>query len=583
MKISTRLAIILTTITLIPVSILGFGSAQVSEQYITQNITDLQSSTADGLAMYVDTWLFSQIRAFQSQATSLELVENDPNLLSAYANLLIRQNPNLEVLSLVDNDDIEYIPSVYTDEPTFISFRRRLSKLAYSPPSISIGTPYLDGKKLFLPLRVPTQNESIHISALVNLDTIKKKLESIRYGSLGVALLDKKGDLLCTSDPALVGGAKDIVKNLKSDLGFSDIRFNTDAGESAIAAISPVPRFGWNLLVISSADVIQEPVSAITNRTGFIASITILAAGLIGTIFLQPITQSLLSLSQAANQLMLGRYEHQIPLTGDDELQQLAQTFNQMSTALLHSQQEILRKNKEIQQANEILQQRVEERTKALRDTQAQLIQSAKLAAVGELGAGMAHALNNPISSILGMAQIIRHQTPESQISDSIVDEARRCREIITQWRGITTAPQDESPNGVIPCDLHILLQNAAETALPYLQQRGVQVELQFTESPMWCHCQPSSMGSAFVQLFFALRPHLPINSQMRISLSLEGDSTNVNISHPEHNISNDEQKAAAMYYWSAIQQFAMQGAMLSESKSDICLWTIRIPTDPTI
>ena len=41
---------------------------------------------------------------------------------------------------------------------------------------------------------------------------------------------------------------------------------------------------------------------------------------------------------------MLGRYEHQVPLSGDDELQHFAQTFNQMSAALRHFQQEILRK-----------------------------------------------------------------------------------------------------------------------------------------------------------------------------------------------------------------------------------------------
>jgi signal transduction histidine kinase/putative methionine-R-sulfoxide reductase with GAF domain len=51
------------------------------------------------------------------------------------------------------------------------------------------------------------------------------------------------------------------------------------------------------------------------------------------------------------------------------------------------------------------LEQRVEERTKALQETQVQLIQSGKLAAVGTLAAGVAHELNQPLMVIRGYAQ----------------------------------------------------------------------------------------------------------------------------------------------------------------------------------
>ncbi|MEH6825723.1 MAG: ATP-binding protein [Motiliproteus sp.] len=53
-----------------------------------------------------------------------------------------------------------------------------------------------------------------------------------------------------------------------------------------------------------------------------------------------------------------------------------------------------------LRQANEVLEQRVQERTRALHDAQAELIQQSKLAALGTMSAAIAHELNQPLTAI---------------------------------------------------------------------------------------------------------------------------------------------------------------------------------------
>jgi signal transduction histidine kinase len=88
-------------------------------------------------------------------------------------------------------------------------------------------------------------------------------------------------------------------------------------------------------------------------------------------------------------------------LTPDDR--QLLRTLaNQSSIAI-----ENAKAFDEIAQLNATLEARVEERTDELRRTQAQLVQNEKMVSLGQLVAGVAHELNNPIGFVHANLQLI--------------------------------------------------------------------------------------------------------------------------------------------------------------------------------
>ena len=96
-----------------------------------------------------------------------------------------------------------------------------------------------------------------------------------------------------------------------------------------------------------------------------------------------------------------------------DEIGELAAEFNFMSVALA-------KQDEEIQELNRGLEQKVLERTEELAeknrilvDTQQELVRVEKLAAIGELAAGVAHEINNPMAIIRGNTELIQETLPK--------------------------------------------------------------------------------------------------------------------------------------------------------------------------
>jgi two-component system, NtrC family, sensor kinase len=79
--------------------------------------------------------------------------------------------------------------------------------------------------------------------------------------------------------------------------------------------------------------------------------------------------------------------------------------------------------------------QQLREAKKKLEETQMQLIQSEKLAGIGQLAAGVAHELNNPLSGVMGFAQLLLDDpglTPQQRKDiETICAQSQRCRVII--------------------------------------------------------------------------------------------------------------------------------------------------------
>lgn len=133
-------------------------------------------------------------------------------------------------------------------------------------------------------------------------------------------------------------------------------------------------------------------------------------------ILVRQITRPLRELRDSAEAVGRGDFSRRITRFSNDECGDLAVAFNQMTANLRGSREEL------------------EKTVETLKTTQAQLIQSEKLSAVGEFVAGVAHELNNPLTSVLGYSDLLRLETREPtarEFTDRIVKSAQRCQKIV--------------------------------------------------------------------------------------------------------------------------------------------------------
>ncbi|MEW5800476.1 MAG: ATP-binding protein [bacterium] len=156
---------------------------------------------------------------------------------------------------------------------------------------------------------------------------------------------------------------------------------------------------------ISITDI-KAIMSAIDHRIATILIFTILMACAALFILLRGvILQRLSRLMEVTRQIAAGNYDIQVKDIRKDELGQLAQAFDQMTSELQKSKLEIEDYNQhleaKVQQATAQLNQAYED----LKNTQSQLVLNEKMACLGVLIAGIAHEINTPVGAIHNVAR----------------------------------------------------------------------------------------------------------------------------------------------------------------------------------
>lgn len=199
-----------------------------------------------------------------------------------------------------------------------------------------------------------------------------------------------------------------------------------------MTAYEPIRNIDDDIIGMLYVGMLEAPYVDLRNRVVVtfwsIAVLSVLLLSVIAYYTTSNIVRPVKALARATEGVAQGDMSQRVNIASRDEIGILADSFNQMTAALQEA-------TDGYQSLTRTLEQKVAEKTKELQATQDFLIQSEKLASLGKLAAGVAHEINNPLTSILINSHLLLENLKgdESLVENLklIIDETTRCSSIV--------------------------------------------------------------------------------------------------------------------------------------------------------
>jgi len=183
------------------------------------------------------------------------------------------------------------------------------------------------------------------------------------------------------------------------------------------------------------------------------------------------------ALERGTERLAAGDLGYQIDVRSQDEIGELAQSFNAMSNQLKAEHGENVAWTR-------TLEQRVEQKTRELKRAHEHALHTEKMASIGKMAAVLAHEINNPLSGILTYAKLLRKwidsedsgKNRRQDICESlelIATESRRCGDLVKNLLMFSRT----TPINLQPTNLNQVLDRALRLIQHQLDLAGIQVQ----------------------------------------------------------------------------------------------------------
>jgi two-component system NtrC family sensor kinase len=278
-----------------------------------------------------------------------------------------------------------------------------------------------------------------------------------------------------------------------------------------ITTYEPIKNINDEIIGILYVGILEQKYLDIKKRTIFafltIALMGALVAMALSYLLSRRISLSIKRLASAARAVAGGNLNARVGIASNDELQELADAFNSMASAL----------------------KKRDEQLKAFAKNR--IMESERLALVGQLAAGVAHELNNPLQGIVAYSHLLLEKVPcDDPTAGSIgkiVNQADRCRDII---RGLLDFSRQRKPQKQLS-DVNHILQECISLVEKQVLFQNIQIVQDLREDLPPIFIDPSQMQQVFMNMIINAAEAMDGNGQLVVATTADPTGNRVEAS----------------------------------------------------
>lgn len=592
MKLGAQIRLFVLLTSVVPLLVLAFTASGVAREELAAVLSREQVGTAAQLASALGAALDEQERVLAVQLGSFRLDVAPDEARAGFLVSTWRLLPAVSIAILKNAAGEDATPPMFASSEAEAQGHEvvTVQRLAQLREELPEPTSAIVRGEAYLPQGSPDAavpvvfaspwGDGLSLGVELSLAPLRPALERAAGDDRAVVLVDLAGVVLLSAGKAPLVDPSRLAPLLRSPE--ADARVD----DEVIVATARLPGRELVAVVAAPASGADAVLLRTLQPTWYIGIISLLAAGAAGTLLGRSITQPVSRLRDAAQNVGEGRLEGRVAIEGSNELAELGASFNQMTERLELNRYEIAAKNVEIEAFNRELQQRVDARTRELREAQARLVASSQLAAVAEMSGGLAHELNNPLAGLLGIVQLVkmkRSGEPEAALLEAAEAEALRCKEIVASLLRFTGPVSGAGERSAVP--LAALLLDVVGLASSSFKRREVGLVLAGTELRLAVRAHPEELGRALSQVLSALRTAAAPGATLSLTIQggRESGTAELLLALDRAHDNQDDWRAAALGLWAARRALNDDGCGLEDVPTEAGRsWILRMPLAET-
>ncbi|MBA4310561.1 MAG: hypothetical protein C0425_09530 [Chlorobiaceae bacterium] len=257
--------------------------------------------------------------------------------------------------------------------------------------------------------------------------------------------------------------------------------------------------------------------------------ITLLTAFFSGIFIWMMVHTRVKELIKGVKTISSGNLDYTLNIKSKDELGELGQDFNEMSTNLKKAYNEI-------KDWNETLNLKIQEKSNQLKEIYEQIVQIEKIASLGKLSATVAHEINNPLEGILTYSKLITKKLKnqkenietEKIISflEIISSESERCGNIVKNLLLFSRA----SEKVIEKNDLITIIDRSILLVSHHFKMNNIELNKKFSCPTFIIDCDKNQIQQALVAIIINAVEAMPNGGSLSIDLSFEESKVTIEI-----------------------------------------------------